>query len=111
MNKILVCLVVLGIASCSKNNANSIVQAEKACADIAQFSEQTMGHHQANVPMNNVFKKVDAMANLPDDSKQLLKEIVIEAYKQPVFTDQSYRDRQRVDFANDVHLKCLEAMK
>lgn len=51
------------------------------------------------------------MADVPSDSKQLLKDIVMEAYKQPVFTDQSFRDRQRVDFANDVHLKCLEPMK
>lgn len=114
MNKLLLCLVIVSLASCSKDevhDASSTAQGQEACANLAKFSEQAMSYHQSNVLMDDVFKKVDMMENVPSDSKQLLKDIVIEAYKQPVFTDQSFKDRQRVDFANDVHLKCLESVK
>lgn len=114
MKKLLLCLLVVNLASCSKggvHEAGATAQGQEACANLAKFSEQAMSYHQSNVLMDDVFKEVDTMANVPSGSKQLLKNIVVEAYKQPVFTDQSFKDRQRVDFANDVHLKCLESMK
>lgn len=114
MNKLLLCLVVVGLASCSKSEVQDIgvaAQEQEACANLAKFSEQAMNYHQSNILMNDVLKEVDTMVDVPSNSRQLLKDIVIEAYSQPVFTDQSFRDRQRVDFANDVHLKCLESMK
>lgn len=114
MKKLLLCLLIVNLASCSKDGvheAGATAQGQEACANLAKFSEQAMSYHQSNVLMDDVFKEVDTMANVPSGSKQLLKDIVVEAYKQPVFTDQSFRDRQRVDFANDVHLKCLESMK
>lgn len=114
MNKLLLCLVIVGLASCSKDevqDASAAAHEQEACANLAKFSEQAMNYHQSNVLMDDVFKEVDMMANVPNDSKQLLKDIVMEVYKQPVFTDQSFKDRQKVDFANDVHLKCIETMK
>lgn len=107
-------MVFVSLASCSRDkvqDAGATAQGQEACANLAKFSEQAMNYHQSNVLMDDVFREVDTMADVPSDSKQLLKDIVMEAYKQPVFTDQSFRDRQRVDFANDVHLKCLESMK
>ena len=114
MNKLLLCLVVASLASCSRDgvqNVSATAQEQEACANLTKFSEQVMGYHQSSVLMNEVLKEVDAMVNVPNDSKQLLKDVVMEAYRQPVFTDQSFRDRQKSDFANEVHLKCLESMK
>lgn len=107
-------VLVFGVSACGKNIADkneNNKQAEAACTDLAKFAEQTMKYHQSNVLMSAVFKEVDLMSNVPEESKVVLKNIVIDAYKQPVFTDQSYRDRQVIDFANDTHLKCLEIME
>lgn len=107
-------VLVAGLAACSQESSlkkGITKQDEDACASLAKFAEKAMQYHQSNTLMDTVFKEVDLMAEVPEESKGLLKNIVIDAYKQPVFTDQSFRDRQVVDFANDTHLKCLEIMK
>lgn len=107
-------VVAFGVSSCSKDviakNENT-KQDEDACASLANFAQKAMKYHQSNILMDTVFKEIDTMTEVPAESKDLLKNIVVDAYKQPVFTDQAFRDRQAVDFANDTHLKCLKIME
>ena len=111
---ILYLVLVIGLVACSQDSSlkiQSTKQDKEACASLAKFAERAMQYHQSNTLMSKVFKEVDSMVEVPDESKVLLKNIVMDAYKQPVFTDQSFRDRQVVDFTNDTHLKCLEIME
>jgi hypothetical protein len=106
--------IVVMVSGCSKEpseNSEEIKQAQEACENLSKFAEHTMRQRQANTLMSSVFKEVDQMENVPDESKGMLKEIVMEAYKRPMFTVQPYIDQQTAEFANDVHLQCLEAMK
>lgn len=106
--------VVVSFAACSQDNSfknESKKQNEEACTSLEKFAEKVMKQHQSNILISAVFKEVDSMPSVPEESKEMLKNIAIDAYKQPVFTDQSIRDRQVVDFATDTHLKCLEIMK
>ncbi|OTG73430.1 hypothetical protein B9T23_13855 [Acinetobacter terrae] len=115
MKGLCLCLVVVMLlGACSQGNSiksESNKQNEEACASLAKFAERTMRSRQANILMDVTFKEVDSNSNVPEDSKVLLKNIILDAYKQPVFTDQSFKDRQIADFTNDTHLKCLEVMK
>jgi len=115
MKQLILCLfLVAGLSACSQDNSinsESKKLNDEACTSLEKFAEHVMRQHQSNTLMSTVFKEVDSMSDVPEGSKEILKNIAIDAYKQPVFTDQSIRDRQVVDFANDTHLKCLEIMK
>lgn len=115
MKQLSLCLfMIAGLSSCSQDNSfinESKKQNEEACTSLEKYAEKVMKQHQSNILISAVFKEVDSMPDVPEESKEMLKNIAIDAYKQPVFTDQSIRDRQVVDFATDTHLKCLEIMK
>jgi len=106
--------IIQGVAACDKAPENSYMESEaaqKSCMQLAAFAKSVMKKHQDNVLISDVFKEVDSMSEVPNDSKELLKEITIEAYRHGVFTDQSFNERQLVEFSNDVHIKCLDTMK
>lgn len=113
--KVFLCsILTLFITSCTKESTSThkfSEEEESACINLAKFANDAMRKHQNNILMADVLKDIDAMVDTPEDSRVMLKEIVVAAYNEVVFSDSSFRERQLVDFANDVHLKCLESMK
>ncbi|WP_395442025.1 hypothetical protein [Acinetobacter sp. P1332] len=114
INKIFLGLIFISvIAACTRESTGThgVSEKENTCINLAKFANNVMKKHQDNILMADVFKEIDAMADVSGESKTVLKEIAVEAYRQGVFTDESFRERQLVEFSNDVHIKCLDAMK
>lgn len=115
ISRVILCLVLLqSVVSCTKEPVEAYKltnEEEQACVNLANFANDVMKKHQSNVLMSTVLDEVNKKSDVEEGLKDLLKEIVVSAYKETVFTDASINEKLLANFTNDVHLNCIETMK
>ncbi len=75
---------------------------DELCQQYHRIAERIMSCRQLNAPIGEL------MSPLKDN--KLLRGIVIRAYKSPVYTTDSYRDRAIAEFANSVATECYSTL-
>ena len=92
MNKLLILIAAL----------SAPVMAEQAsCEQLGGTAELIMKHRQANKPMNQIMTIVKQHA-------PALSVLVIQAYKEPLYSSESYKQKAIAEFRNDIELICYE---
>ena len=67
-----------------------------------ELAKIVMQSRQLNHPMNTLTK---------GEGKELTKALVIEAYKQPLYSTTKYKRQAVIQFANEVRSACLRTIK
>lgn len=72
------------------------------CETYEELAKIVMQSRQLNHPMNALTK---------GEGKELTKALVIEAYKQPLYSTAKYKRQAVIQFANEVRSACLRTIK
>lgn len=79
---------------------------ESVCVSIGELAEGVIGSRYAGVPLSDSM----AVANLPEFAsiRSALREMVIQAYREPSYETEEYRAKAIRDFRNRWELACYE---
>ncbi|NLS13019.1 hypothetical protein HGP28_08975 [Vibrio sp. SM6] len=99
-------MILVGVLSAlsSASNAAEVTQAD-VCRELGDLSVKIMTARQNGIPLSTMLEALNddtAVANH-------MKQVIIEAYKQPRYSTDEMRARTIEDFRNDVELECFQA--
>lgn len=79
---------------------------ENTCHLIAGLSSEIMRARQSGVPMTDAMNVVNDIEI--EQVKKLTRSIVIQAYKENIWSTEKYKQRAINEFSNSLYLECLE---
>lgn len=71
---------------------------QETCAELHQYSIVVMDARQSNISLVKMMELVG--------DNEILKIIVIEAYKKPLYNYKPHKDTAIAEFANDIYIEC-----
>ena len=94
------------------------------CETVGQFANKVIVGKQLGIPKNAVIKDIDkkqaeTLAQASNDQQKelitkmntLFKNITIEAYKEPKYTNKEKNYYQATNFTSRIYFRCLDASK
>lgn len=78
------------------------------CKDVADLSKNIMEARQAGVPLTLIMDLVEKESS---GAKDLIKALVISAYKEPNYSSPSMVKKATTEFTNKVYIDCIEAVE
>lgn len=75
---------------------------DDVCRDLGELAHTIMVARQNGVPMNEIVRIVG--------ESDLAVGIVLDAYNQPRYSTEEFRDRAAADFRNDIEAFCYRVM-
>jgi hypothetical protein len=81
---------------------------EKLCKEMSEISQKIMDHRQHGVAMSEMMK-VAQVSQSPWFQKTV-RELVVEAYKQPRFTTDELRQTAIQEFRDGFYLGCIQGI-
>lgn len=78
----------------------------KACKSLENLAIAIMKARQADIPMSKLYE-INLAKNNPLMDKAV-KQMIVDAYKMPSFTDPQIKEKMIKDYGNTAFLQCVE---
>jgi hypothetical protein len=104
--------VIIALLLAGSVSAASAAAKEKAsfCDTLSSYAHTTMEARQQGVTMRDTIKIVDRL-DLDDPMKELLRDVVEDAYSKPAYQTKAYQRKAVSEFENFWYLSCYKARK
>lgn len=86
----------------------SFAEEESLCDAIEEVASVIMIKRQAGLPMSNMIKHLNKISD--NDFKEVISEIIVEAYQTPMFYTKEAKARAVLEFKNRWYLQCYKKL-
>lgn len=81
------------------------------CGNVGEYSQSVMRSRQLGENIANNIQVVNKATKMTDSIKQYHKNIIYEAYKEPVWSTEENKESSITEFGNKMYLICAETLQ
>ena len=93
--------LLLAVALLTATSAQALTH--KECTSIGGLAKSVMDSRQSGVTISELLS-----LEFPSETADLVKAMAIDAYKEPHYSTEAYKNTSIVDFENEWYILCIE---